>query len=131
MQINAIGPALTLKYFAKLLDPAGSVMAIISAKVGSIEDNRLGGWYSYRASKAALNMFIKTAAIEFGRVMPNTAIIALHPGTVNSKLSKPFKGEQIGRPPADAARDMFQVIQTINKENSGSFLSYSGEKLPW
>jgi hypothetical protein len=76
-------------------------------------------------------MFIKTAAIEFGRVMPNTAIIALHPGTVNSKLSKPFKGEQIGRPPADAARDMFQVIQTINKENSGSFLSYSGEKLPW
>ena len=67
MQINAIGPGLTMKHFSKLLDPAGSVMATLSAKVGSIEDNRLGGWYSYRASKAALNMLIKTASIEFTR----------------------------------------------------------------
>jgi NAD(P)-dependent dehydrogenase (short-subunit alcohol dehydrogenase family) len=131
MQINAIGPSLTIKYFSKLLDPTGAVMATLSAKVGSIEDNRLGGWYSYRASKAALNMLIKTAAIEFGRTRPNTALVALHPGTVNSRLSKPFKGEQIGRPPADAASDMIKVLLYLSKEASGTFINYSGESLPW
>lgn len=131
MKVNAIGPALTMKHFSKLLDPAGSVMANLSAKVGSIEDNRLGGWYSYRASKAALNMLIKTAAIEFGRTKPNCALIALHPGTVNSNLSRPFKGEQIGRPPLDAAQDMLDVLLSVGKEDSGSFMSYSGERLPW
>ena len=131
LQINAIGPSLTIQQFSKLLDPAGSVMATLSAKVGSIEDNRLGGWYSYRASKAALNMLIKTAAIEFGRTKPNTALIALHPGTVNSRLSQPFKGQQIGRPPLDAAQDMLNVLLSLNKEDSGMFVSYSGERLPW
>jgi NAD(P)-dependent dehydrogenase (short-subunit alcohol dehydrogenase family) len=131
IQINAVGPALTIKYFSKLLDPQNSVMATLSAKVGSIEDNRLGGWYSYRASKAALNMLIKTAAIELARTKPNTALIALHPGTVNSNLSKPFKGEQIGRPSLDAASDMLKVIESLSKEDSGSFISYSGERLPW
>jgi NAD(P)-dependent dehydrogenase (short-subunit alcohol dehydrogenase family) len=131
MQTNAIGPGLTIKHFSKLLDPAGSVMATLSAKVGSIEDNRLGGWFSYRASKAALNMLIKTASIEFARTKPNTALVALHPGTVNSRLSKPFKGEQIGRPALDAASDMLTVLLSLQKTDSGSFLSYSGEKLPW
>ncbi len=131
MQVNTIGPGLTIKSFSKLLDPAGAVMATLSAKVGSIEDNRLGGWYSYRASKAALNMLIKTAAIEFGRTRPNTALVALHPGTVNSRLSKPFKGEQIGRLPTDAASDMLKVLLSLNKEDSGAFISYSGERLPW
>ena len=131
MQTNAIGPGLTIKHFSKLLDPAGSVMATLSAKVGSIEDNRLGGWFSYRASKAALNMLIKTASIEFARTKPNTALVALHPGTVNSRLSKPFKGEQIGRPALDAASDMLAVLLSLQKTDSGSFLSYFGEKLPW
>ena len=131
MQTNAIGPGLTIKHFSKLLDPAGSVMATLSAKVGSIEDNRLGGWFSYRASKAALNMLIKTASIEFSRTKPNTALVALHPGTVNSRLSKPFKGEQIGRPPLEAAADMLKILLSLNKEDSGSFISYSGERLPW
>ena len=131
MQINAIGPALTLRHFSKLLDPQHSVMVTLSAKVGSIEDNRLGGWYSYRASKAALNMLLKTAAIEFGRTKPNAVLIALHPGTVNSDLSKPFRGQQIGRPASDAVADMFKVIDGLTKEDSGSFLTYSGEKLPW
>ncbi|HBK44420.1 MULTISPECIES: SDR family NAD(P)-dependent oxidoreductase [unclassified Polynucleobacter] len=131
MQMNAIGPGLTIKHFSKLLDPANSVMATLSAKVGSIEDNRLGGWYSYRASKAALNMLIKTASIEFSRTKPNTALVALHPGTVNSRLSKPFKGEQIGRPPLDAANDMLNVLFSLSKEDSGSFITYSGERLPW
>jgi NAD(P)-dependent dehydrogenase (short-subunit alcohol dehydrogenase family) len=131
MQINAIGPALTIKCFSKLLDTNHSVMATLSAKVGSIEDNRLGGWYSYRASKAALNMLIKTAAIEFARTKPNTALVAIHPGTVNSRLSQPFRGEQIGRPPLDAAGDMFKVIESLEKQDSGTFISYSGERLPW
>jgi NAD(P)-dependent dehydrogenase (short-subunit alcohol dehydrogenase family) len=129
--INTIGPALTIKYFSKLLDPKHSVMATLSAKVGSIEDNRLGGWYSYRASKAALNMIIKTASIEFARTKPNIALIALHPGTVNSGLSQPFRGQQIGRDPLEAVNDMFNVIANVDKEDSGSFLTYSGEKLPW
>ena len=74
MQINAIGPALTIRHFLPLLDPAGSLMVTLSAKVGSIEDNRLGGWYSYRSSKAALNMLIKTASIELARTKPYTAL---------------------------------------------------------
>ena len=131
MKINAIGPALTIRHFSKLLDPQNSIMVTLSAKVGSIEDNRLGGWYSYRASKAALNMMIKTASIEWARTKSNTALIAMHPGTVNSRLSKPFRGERIGRPAHDAVKDMFQVIESLKKEDSGSFLSYSGEKLPW
>lgn len=131
MQVNAIGPALTIRHFSKLLDPLHSVMVTLSAKVGSIEDNRLGGWYSYRASKAALNMLIKTASIELNRTKPNTVLIALHPGTVNSGLSKPFRGQQIGRPAHEAVADMFKVIEGLTKEDSGSFLTYAGERLPW
>jgi NAD(P)-dependent dehydrogenase (short-subunit alcohol dehydrogenase family) len=131
IKINAIGPALTMRHFSQLLDPQSSIMVSLSAKVGSIEDNRLGGWYSYRASKAALNMLIKTASIEWARTKPNAILIAMHPGTVNSRLSKPFRGEQIGRTPIDAVIDMFRVIENLRKEDSGSFISYSGEKLPW
>lgn len=131
LKINTIGPALTIRHFSKLLDPKNSIMVTLSAKVGSIEDNRLGGWYSYRASKAALNMLIKTASIELARTKSNTALIAMHPGTVNSALSRPFRGEQIGRPANEAVVDMFRVIENLTKENSGSFVSYSGEKLPW
>jgi NAD(P)-dependent dehydrogenase (short-subunit alcohol dehydrogenase family) len=130
-RINAFGPAVTLAKFSSLLAKENAVMAVISAKVGSIEDNRLGGWYSYRASKAALNMLVKTTAIELRRTQPNSKLIALHPGTVNSRLSKPFKGEQIGRPAIDAARDMLAVLNQLPLSESGSFYSYSGEKLPW
>jgi NAD(P)-dependent dehydrogenase (short-subunit alcohol dehydrogenase family) len=131
MLINAIGPALTLKSFVPLLDSSCGILVTLSAKVGSIEDNRLGGWYSYRASKAALNMLIKTSAIELKRTKPNLVVIAMHPGTVNSRLSKPFKGEQIGRPAIDAVQDMLRVITSLSSEDSGKFLSYSGEELPW
>jgi NAD(P)-dependent dehydrogenase (short-subunit alcohol dehydrogenase family) len=131
MQINAIGPALTIRHFSKLLAPDKSIFLTLSAKVGSIEDNRLGGWYSYRSSKAALNMLIKTASIELARSKPNTALIAMHPGTVNSRLSSPFRGQQIGRPALEAAADMLRVIEKVDPKDSGSFLSYTGEKLPW
>ena len=130
-RINTFGPAMVLRHFTPLLDPERSAMALISAKVGSIEDNRLGGWYSYRASKAALNMLIKTAAIEVKRSKPQAVLVSLHPGTVNSKLSQPFRGAEIGRPAADAAQDMLRVINQLKPADTGSFYAYDGKPLPW
>ncbi|MFT5643204.1 MAG: NAD(P)-dependent dehydrogenase (short-subunit alcohol dehydrogenase family) [Janthinobacterium sp.] len=130
-QANAFGPALILRHFSPLLDKERGVLAVISAKVGSIEDNRLGGWYSYRASKAALNMFLKTAAIEVKRSKPNAVLVALHPGTVNSHLSRPYNGEKIGRSPSDAASDMLRVLDGLTADNSGQFHSWNGDRLPW
>ena len=90
--VNAIGPALIMKYFLPLMArDKKAVMAHLSARVGSISDNRLGGWYSYRAAKAAQNMLVRTAAIEFARRAPSAVIVGLHPGTVDSNLSAPFQ----------------------------------------
>jgi NAD(P)-dependent dehydrogenase (short-subunit alcohol dehydrogenase family) len=130
-RLNTFGPALVLRHFAPLLDRQRSVMAFLSAKVGSIGDNRLGGWYSYRASKAALNMLVKTASIELRRTHPGAAVVALHPGTVKSALSRPFRGDEIGREAARAAHEMWQVLQGLRAEDSGSFVAYDGEQLPW
>jgi NAD(P)-dependent dehydrogenase (short-subunit alcohol dehydrogenase family) len=129
--VNTFGPALVLRHFSKLLDKQRGVLALLSAKVGSIEDNRLGGWYSYRASKAALNMMIKTAAIEIKRSQPNSVIVALHPGTVTSALSQPFRGAEIGRPALQAASEMLQVLDTLQAEETASFVTYQGQRLPW
>jgi NAD(P)-dependent dehydrogenase (short-subunit alcohol dehydrogenase family) len=120
-----------MRHFAPLLAGERAIMAMLSAKVGSIGDNRLGGWYSYRASKAALNMLVKTAAIEVARTQKNSVLVALHPGTVNSRLSKPFRGEIIGRPAQAAAADMLQVLDALTPADSGSFRSYNGAELPW
>ncbi len=130
-QVNTFGPALLLRHFSGLLDRQRGVLAMLSAKVGSIGDNRLGGWYSYRASKAALNMLIKTASIEIRRNQPNAVLLALHPGTVNSRLSQPFRGADIGRPASEAAQDLLRVIDGLGPEASGGFYAYSGEGLPW
>lgn len=131
-RINTIGPALTIARFAPLLARDRiSLMGVLSAKVGSIGDNRLGGWYSYRASKAALNMVIRTAAIELARTHPKAVLAALHPGTVNSKLSVPFRGAEIGRPAGDAAKDLLTVLDSLTAADSGTFWSYNGEQLPW
>ena len=129
--LNTFGPALVLRHFAPLLDREWSLMALLSAKVGSIGDNRLGGWYSYRASKAALNMMVKTASIEMRRTHPGAAIVAMHPGTVSSALSRPFRGDEIGRPAAQAAAEMWQALQTLTPEDTGSFVAYDGQRLPW
>lgn len=104
---------------------------MLSAKVGSIGDNRLGGWYSYRASKAALNMLLKTAAIEVARTHPQAVLAALHPGTVDSALSAPFRGAQIGRGPAAAAQDLLAVLDRLQPQDSGGFWAYDGQRLPW
>ena len=128
---NTFGPALVLAHFAPLLDRQRSVLAVLSAKVGSMGDNRLGGWYSYRASKAALNMLVKTAAIEVQRSNPAAVLVALHPGTVDSALSAPFRGAEIGRPARDAAADMLRVLDGLAPTDSGGFFAYSGQALPW
>jgi NAD(P)-dependent dehydrogenase (short-subunit alcohol dehydrogenase family) len=128
---NTFGPALLLRHFVPLLDRERAIMAMLSAKVGSIGDNRLGGWYSYRASKAALNMLVKTAAIEVARTQPNSILVALHPGTVNSRLSRPFRGETIGRPADVAAGDMLRVLDALVPGDSGQFRAYDGAQLPW
>ncbi len=130
-RLNTFGPALVLRHFAPLLDRQHGRMAFLSAKVGSIGDNRLGGWYSYRASKAALNMLVKTASIELRRTHPGAAVVALHPGTVRSALSRPFRGDEIGREAALAASQMWQVLQGLGAEDSGSFVAYDGQRLPW
>jgi NAD(P)-dependent dehydrogenase (short-subunit alcohol dehydrogenase family) len=129
---NTFGPALVLAHFAPLLARRErSLLAVLSAKVGSIGDNRLGGWYSYRASKAALNMLLKTASIEMARTHPHAVLAALHPGTVNSALSGPFNGAAIGRPAAEAAADLLRVLDRLGPEKTGGFRAYSGQELPW
>lgn len=131
MHTNAYGPILTIKHMLNLISPEGGIFATLSAKVGSIEDNRLGGWYSYRASKAALNMFIKTASIEIARTHPHLSLISIHPGTVRSDLSEPYGGARTGRPAAEAASDILNVLKNIPQGVTGEFFSYTGEKIPW
>lgn len=131
--LNAIGPALLMKHFLPLLPRAGkAVFVTLSAKVGSIGDNHLGGWYSYRASKAALNQLVRTAAIELHRVQPAAFCVALHPGTVASAPSAPFgkSGLEV-RSPHDAAGLLLQVIDRLVPADSGGFFDYRGERLPW
>ncbi|MDT3310025.1 SDR family oxidoreductase [Pseudomonas sp. rhizo66] len=129
-QVNTMGPALVLRHFLPLLDPRGA-MAMLSAKVGSIGDNRLGGWYTYRASKAALNMLIKTAAIELARTRPQSRLLSLHPGTVVSGLSQPFRGASRARPADVAADQLLTLIDQLTPADSGHFFAYDGERLPW
>lgn len=131
LAVNTIGPALVLRHFAPRLDRSRSLMGLLSAKVGSIGDNRLGGWYAYRASKAALNMLVKTAAIELRRTHPGACITALHPGTVASALSRPFRGDEIGVAPALAAQRLLGVVDGLKAEDSGGFFSWDGQALPW
>ena len=130
-RVNTFGPALVIRHFHALLDRERAVMAMLSAKVGSIGDNRLGGWYSYRASKAALNMIVKTAAIELARRRPQTVLVALHPGTVDTALSQPFRGAEIGRPADAAAAELLGVLAGLEPADSGGFFGWRGERLPW
>ena len=131
--INAIGPALLMKHFLPLLPKQGkSVFATLSAKVGSISDNRLGGWYSYRASKAALNQFMRTASIELKRRCPEAICISLHPGTVDTELSSPFSKSGLDVQSADqAAERLVSVIHALTIADSGGFIDYKGDDLPW
>lgn len=129
--INAIGPALLLKHLLPRLPRTGKAMvAALSARVGSIGDNRLGGWYGYRASKAALNQLVHCAAIELARRAPEAVCVALHPGTVATRLSAPFAATS-GVAPVEAARHLLGVIDRLDAKDSGGFYDWRGTPVPW
>ena len=135
MQVNAIGPIYLLGKLIGLLDRKAKVqISLLSARVGSISDNRLGGWYGYRASKAALNMYLKTLSIELERTHKGVQILSLHPGTTDTALSKPFQA----RVPADklftpefAATSLLKVMQQAEGSGSGQFLAWDGQTISW
>ncbi len=131
--VNTIGPALVLKHFAPLLvRDRPSVFAALSARVGSITDNRSGGWYGYRASKAALNMIVRTAAIELARSRPQAVCVGLHPGTVDTGLSKPFQArvpaEQLFTPERSAGH-LLDVIAGLTPAESGRCFGWDGGEI--
>jgi len=136
--VNTIGPALVLRYFAgKMRRDAPALMAALSARVGSIGDNRLGGWYSYRASKAALNMVVKCASIELARRQPQLQVIGLHPGTVDTALSEPFQAgvasDKLFTPAVSAAallRVADGVLADRQQRHNGCCLAWDGAVIP-
>ena len=133
LRVNTIGPALVARHFLPLLRTDGrAIFAALSARVGSIGDNRLGGWLSYRASKAALNQIIKTLAIELARVRPETICVALHPGTVDTALSAPFqRGLADGQllTPASSAIHLLDTLDRLDPTDSGGCFDYRGERI--
>lgn len=131
-QLNAIGPLMVLRHFAPLLAPGASIYAKLSARVGSITDNRKGGWYGYRASKAALNMLLQTAAIELQRKNPALRVVALQPGTVRSNLSKPFSaGVAHLLEPAESVAGMLAALRGLQARQGAHFVDYQGQEIPW
>jgi NAD(P)-dependent dehydrogenase (short-subunit alcohol dehydrogenase family) len=131
LQLNAVGPALLLKYFTPLLATGQRVVwAKLSARVGSIEDNRKGGWYSYRAAKAALNMLLQTAAIEMVRRRPLAVVAALQPGTVRSALSQPFVGDA-ALDPDESAQRLLAVLDVLQPTGRAQFVDHLGQSIPW
>jgi NAD(P)-dependent dehydrogenase (short-subunit alcohol dehydrogenase family) len=132
--INAIGPAIIAKHALPLLSQdRRSVFAALSARVGSIGDNRAGGWHSYRASKAALNMLVRNFALELRRTNPQAIAVALHPGTVDTALSQPFQANlpegQLTRAD-DAARNLLTLVEKLTLADSGGHLAWDGSAIP-
>ena len=131
LNVNTVGPAIIGKYFLPLLNKDNkSVMAFLSARVGSISENKLGGWYSYRASKSALNQVIKTFSIELKRINPKAIIIGLQPGTVDSELSAPFKRSVSNNKLFTAeysVSQLLEVIERADESSSGNLISWDGE----
>jgi len=133
LRVNTIGPAMVARHFLPLLRPSGrAIFAALSARVGSIGDNRLGGWFGYRASKAALNQIVRTLAIELARTRPETICVALHPGTVDTALSAPFQrglaAGQLLTPQASAER-LLDVIDRLGPADSGGCFDHNGERI--
>jgi NAD(P)-dependent dehydrogenase (short-subunit alcohol dehydrogenase family) len=133
ISVNAIGPSIVMKHFSpRLTKERASIFAVLSARVGSIEDNRLGGWHSYRAAKAALNQIVRTVSIELARTHPKALCVALHPGTVDTPLSAPFhKDGTKPKSPATAAAELLTVLDNLRPEHSGKFFDYAGKIIPF
>lgn len=131
MAVNAIGPALILRHMERLLPAEGwSAVGVLSARVGSIGDNQIGGWHSYRASKAALNQIIHGTAIEVGRKRKDAVIVALHPGTVETPFTAGYPGHKKVSAEA-AAGNLYNVLMGLDASRSGGFFDYSGAVVPW
>jgi NAD(P)-dependent dehydrogenase (short-subunit alcohol dehydrogenase family) len=131
LHLNAVGPGLLLKHFVPLLAPGQRVIwGKLSARVGSIEDNRKGGWYGYRAAKAALNMMLQTTAIEVARRRPLAVIAALQPGTVQSALSQPFVGDDAMSPNTSATR-LLSALNGLQPTGRAQFVDHQGQHIPW
>ncbi|WP_313643509.1 SDR family NAD(P)-dependent oxidoreductase [Pseudomonas sp.] len=131
---NAFAPILLLKHLMPLLRQQPSTFAALSARVGSIGDNRLGGWYSYRASKAALNQLLHTASIELKRLNPQATVLALHPGTTDTQLSRPFQANvPAGKLFATrfAAQCLLDLVSRVEPLDSGGFWAWDGQQIPW
>ena len=132
MAVNAIGPALILRHAARLLPRKGrSVCAVLSARVGSIGDNRIGGWYSYRASKAALNQIVHGAAIELGRSHKDSIVVALHPGTVETSFTAHYADRHKTVPAEVAAGSLIGTIEGLTRDDTGGFFDYAKDAIPW
>ena len=133
--LNAFAPVLLVRALLPLLTPnAPRVVASLSARVGSIGDNRLGGWYAYRAAKAAQNQLLRTLAIEWQRSHPHATCVMLHPGTVDTPLSQPFQTRVAADalfPPARAARQLLDIIAGLTPADSGRFIAWDGSMIPW
>ncbi len=130
--VNCIGPSLILKHGLHLLPRRGrAVFAALSARVGSIGDNRLGGWYSYRTAKAALNQMIHTAAIEVGRTHKDAICVCLHPGTVATDFTAKYAGRHKTVPPEEAAQNLLAVIDGLEPSDSGLFYDWAGQRVTW
>ena len=131
MTINAIGPALLLKSFSKKLDKTKfSVFVNLSARVGSITDNRLGGWISYRSSKAALNQIIKTSSIEINRRNKNAICVGLHPGTVKTRFTEKFQNTTETISPDESVEMMMKVVENLSVDDNGYCFAYDGKVIP-
>lgn len=134
-RINSIGPALVAKHFLPLLArERKTAFAALSARVGSIADNELGGWYAYRSSKAALNMLLKSLAIELARRNPDALCVGLHPGTVDTALSQPFQRGVLPQKlfsPQRSARHMLQVLEGLGSGDSGGLFAWDGSRIPY
>ncbi|MDJ0940942.1 MAG: SDR family NAD(P)-dependent oxidoreductase [Woeseiaceae bacterium] len=133
--INTIGPTLVAKHFLpKLRRDAKTVFAALSARVGSIGDNRLGGWASYRASKAALNQFVRTLSIEHARRRPKSVVVSLHPGTVRTSLSEPFTARTPAEKlftPEQSAGYLLEVIDRLGPDDTGGFFAWDGTRIEY
>ncbi|MEO0347416.1 MAG: SDR family NAD(P)-dependent oxidoreductase, partial [Pseudomonadota bacterium] len=133
--VNAVGPLLLVKHLARLLprrEPC--TVATLSARVGSISDNRLGGWYAYRAAKAAQNMLTKTLSIELARRYRKVRCVALHPGTVATDLSAPFRGNVSDDKLFDVAQSvnyLLTVLDQLDDDDNGKFFAWDGQEIPW
>ena len=130
--LNAVGPAMILAHVQDLLPRDGrSVVGVLSARVGSIGDNRIGGWISYRSAKAALNQIVHTASIELTRTHPESICVALHPGTVATPFTQKYLGRHPSVSPEDSAENLVEVMAGLTPADSGGFFDWAGKTVPW